>query len=198
MNVDKTTRGLLLLSKEKMKKNLTNSLNMKTILASILLMFALQHKALAQEITSSKICAEGKNVKVTYGQPSKRGRVIFGDLVPYGEVWITGANQATEITFSKNSIIDKNEIEAGTYTLCTIPLKDKWLIILNSKLNANYNHDKTKKHDILKTEEVITEVAVKKGNVQEKLTFSFRNNTTGTTLTIAWDDVEVELPITYK
>src|ERR1700758_5481736 len=117
---------------------------MKTILTSILLLFAVQHKAVAQEIASPKMVAEGKNVKVNYGQPSKRGRVIFGDLVPYGEVWRTGAHEATEITFSKNVIIDKNEIEAGIYTLCTIPLKDKWLIILNSKLNADYSHDKTK------------------------------------------------------
>ncbi|HKC67265.1 MAG TPA: DUF2911 domain-containing protein, partial [Bacteroidia bacterium] len=69
---------------------------MKTILVSILLLFAVQHKALAQEKASPRMCAEGKNVKVNYGQPSKRGRVIFGDLVPYGEVWRTGAHEATE------------------------------------------------------------------------------------------------------
>jgi hypothetical protein len=157
---------------------------MKTILASILLLFIVQHKTLAQEIASPKMTAEGKNIKITYGQPSKCGRVVFGDLVPYGEVWITGTNEATEITFSKNVMIDKNEIKAGTYTLCTIPLKDKWLIILNSKLNRG--------------DEVVTEVAVRKSNMQEKLIFSFKDNTTGTILTIAWDDVEVELPITYK
>ncbi len=176
---------------------------MKTILVSIILLFAVQHKVLAQEIASPKMTADGKNIKITYGQPSKRGRVIFGNLVPYGEVWRTGANEATEITFSKNVIIDKNEIEAGTYTLCTLPLKDKWLIILNSKLNqsGDYNYDKTKKDDQLKSEpatEVITEVAVKKSNQQEKLIFSFKDNSTGTTLTIAWDDVKVELPIIVK
>jgi hypothetical protein len=190
-------------NKEKMKTILINTLIMKTILVSIILLFAVQHKVLAQEIASPKMTADGKNIKITYGQPSKRGRVIFGNLVPYGEVWRTGANEATEITFSKNVIIDKNEIEAGTYTLCTLPLKDKWLIILNSKLNqsGDYNYDKTKKDDQLKSEpatEVITEVAVKKSNQQEKLIFSFKDNSTGTTLTIAWDDVKVELPIIVK
>ena len=168
---------------------------MKTILASIFLLFVLQHKALAQEIASPKMTAEGKNIKITYGQPSKRGRVIFGDLVPYGEVWRTGANEATEITFSKPVIIDKKEIKAGTYTIFTIPQKDKWTIILNSKLDqwGSYNYDKTKKYDMFKTE-----VVVRKSNLQEKLILSFKDNTTGTTLTIAWDDIEVELPITYK
>ena len=157
---------------------------MKTMLTSILLLFAVQYKALAQEIASPKMTAEGKNIKITYGQSSKCGRVIFGGLVPYGEVWITGANEATEITFSKNVIIAKNEVKAGTYILCTIPLKDKWLIILNSKLNRG--------------DEVVTEVAVGKSKAQEKLIFSFKDNATGTMLIIAWDDVEVELPIAYK
>ena len=53
-----------------------------------------------QQRASPKAEAQGKDVKVTYGQPSKKGRVIFGSLVPYGEVWRTGANEATEITLS--------------------------------------------------------------------------------------------------
>jgi len=178
-----------------MKTILTNTLNMKTIIASIFLLFIVQHKALAQELASPKMTSEGKNIKITYGQPSKRGRIIFGDLVPYGEVWRTGANEATEITFSKNVIIDKKEIKAGTYTLFTIPQKDKWTIILNSKLDqwGAYNYDKTKKYDMFKTE-----VAVRKSDLQEKLIFSFKDNPTGTTLTISWDDIEVELPIIFK
>ena len=178
-----------------MKTILINRLNMKTILASIFLLFAVQHKAYSQEIASPKMTAEGKNTKITYGQPSKRGRVIFGDLVPYGEVWRTGANEATEITFSKNVVIDKKEIKAGTYTLFTIPQKDKWTIILNSKLDqwGTYNYDKTKKYDMFKTE-----VVVKKSNPQEKLILSFKDSTAGTLLIIAWDEVEIELPITYK
>ena len=55
----------------------------------------------SQPPKSPRVSAEGKDVKVAYGQPSKRGRVIFGQLEPYGKVWRTGANEATEITFAK-------------------------------------------------------------------------------------------------
>ena len=74
---------------------------MKKLLMAGLLVLASQFDLSAQKEApkSPKATAEGKNVKVAYGQPSKRGRVIFGDLVPYGQVWRTGANEATEITF---------------------------------------------------------------------------------------------------
>ena len=178
----------------KMEKNIATS-GVKSIAALILLMITEQPGSFAQQpLPSPKATAEGKNVKVTYGQPSKRDRVIFGGLVPYGEVWRTGANEATEITFSKDVIIDKKEIKAGTYTLFTIPNKDKWAIILNSQLKqwGAFGYEKIKNDDVLKTD-----VPVKKINQQEKLTYSFKDNATGTILTIAWDDVAVDLPIAF-
>src|SRR5271167_2889262 len=138
-----------------MKKIITTT-SVKAIAALTLLSFTVQFASIAQEkpLPSPKATAEGKNVKVTYGQPSKRARVIFGGLVPYGEVWRTGANEATEITFSKNVIIDKKEIKAGTYTLFTIPNKDKWTIILNSQLKqwGAFGYEKIKADDVLHTD----------------------------------------------
>lgn len=144
---------------------------------------------------SPKATAEGKNVSVKYGQPSKRGRVTFGDLVPYGEVWRTGANEATEITFKKDVVIDKKDVKAGTYTLFSIPQKDKWTIILNSDLKqwGAYEYEKIKAKNVL-----TTDVPVKKVASQEKLTYSLKDNATGTVLTITWDEVSVDLPITVK
>lgn len=148
----------------------------------------------SQHAQSPKASAENKNVKVTYGQPSKRGRVIFGDLVPFGEVWRTGANEATEITFKKDVTIDNKVIKAGTYTLFTIPEKGKWTIILNSKLKqwGAYDYNKIKDKDVLKTEVKVSAIAE-----QEKLVFAFEDNAKGTTLTISWDNVKVSLPISY-
>lgn len=165
----------------------------KLFVSGILLVFT--QSLFAQAPQSPAMTAKGKNVKVSYGQPSKRGRVIFGELVPYGEVWRSGANNATEITFEKNVVIDKKEIKAGTYTLFTIPQKDKWTIILNSKLGqwGSYDYDKIKDKDVLKTD-----VVVKKAALQEKLTYSFADKDNGTVLSIAWDEVEVELPIAVK
>ena len=77
---------------------------------------------------------ENNYIKCTYGQPLKKGREIFGNLVPYGKLWRTGANEATEITFTTNIQIGETALQAGTYTLFSIPNKDKWTIILNSEL----------------------------------------------------------------
>jgi hypothetical protein len=71
------------------------------------------------------------DVEVDYSRPSVKGRVVFGDLVPYGKVWRTGANQATKIIFSTPVKLNGTEIPAGTYALMTIPDKDEWTIIIN-------------------------------------------------------------------
>ena len=110
-------------------------------------------------------------------------------------MWRTGANEATEITLKKNVIIDNKEVKAGTYSLFTIPQKDKWTVILNSELKqwGAYDYEKIKDKDVLKTE-----VMVKSVKMQEKLTYSFTDNINGTALNITWDEVEVSLPIIIK
>jgi hypothetical protein len=69
------------------------------------------------------------DVSIEYSRPSMRGRTIFGDLVPYGKVWRTGANARTKITFSNDVFIGKNELKAGTYAIFTIPQTDSWEVI---------------------------------------------------------------------
>lgn len=71
-------------------------------------------------------------VAVTYCSPAVKGRVVWGDLVPFDEVWRTGANSATEISFSTAVQIAGNTVKAGKYALFTIPGRDNWTIILNS------------------------------------------------------------------
>ncbi|NBA87550.1 DUF2911 domain-containing protein [Emticicia sp. CRIBPO] len=80
------------------------------------------------------LTSNNKYIKITYGQPFKKGRVIFGELIPYGEVWRTGANEATEINFSCPFKIGDRRFESGTYTLFTLPRADSWDIILNARL----------------------------------------------------------------
>ena len=74
-------------------------------------------------------------IKVTYGSPRMRGRTIFGDLVPYGEVWRLGANDATEITFTDKVNFGGEMLDAGTYTLFAVPMQDKWNIIIICQAN---------------------------------------------------------------
>ncbi|MFC5272187.1 DUF2911 domain-containing protein [Adhaeribacter terreus] len=70
------------------------------------------------------------DVTFDYSRPSVQGRKIFGDLVPYGKVWRTGANESTKITFADNVTLEGNRVPAGTYALYTIPGEDQWTIII--------------------------------------------------------------------
>ena len=79
--------------------------------------------------------AGAANVKIVYCQPSAKGRKIMGGLVPYGEVWRTGANEATTIEFDKPVKVEGKELAAGKYSLFTIPGENEWTIIFNKEPN---------------------------------------------------------------
>lgn len=144
----------------------------------------------AQAPKSPRVTAEGKDVKVAYGQPSKRGREIFGGLEPYGKVWRAGANEATEITFAKDATFGGKEIKAGTYSLFVKPTAEEWTVILNPELKqwGAYGYDKIKDKDALQVS-----VPVKKlDTTVEKLTYRFDDNNN---MIIEWDNTQVEVPI---
>src|SRR5689334_20523899 len=71
------------------------------------------------------------DVTITYSRPGVKGRKIFGGLVPYGQVWRTGANEATTIAFSDDVSIDGQPLAKGTYSLYTVPNENEWTIIFN-------------------------------------------------------------------
>lgn len=75
----------------------------------------------------------GKMVTVDYSSPRAKGRKIFGDLVPYGEVWRAGANEATTFVTTSDLMVGGSHVPAGSYTLFTIPNKDKWTLIISKK-----------------------------------------------------------------
>ncbi len=79
------------------------------------------------------------DISVEYSRPGVKGRTIFGDLVPYGRIWRTGANASTKITFSDDVSLEGNEIEAGTYAMYTIPGEDEWQVMLYSDLSLGGN-----------------------------------------------------------
>ena len=76
----------------------------------------------------------GKNVVVNYAAPSMRGRKIYGGLVPYGEVWRTGANAATTLKTDGDIMVGNAKVPAGTYTMFTIPSESGWKLILSKRL----------------------------------------------------------------
>ncbi|MBN9485227.1 MAG: hypothetical protein BGO70_10420 [Bacteroidetes bacterium 43-93] len=108
-------------------------------LSLIALTFALNANIFAQDLKlpalspTAKISQEfsTSSIDINYSRPSMRGRKVFGDLVPYGEVWRTGANSATKIKFGEDVTIGGQDVKAGEYALYTIPGKSEWTVILN-------------------------------------------------------------------
>jgi hypothetical protein len=130
-------------------------------------------------------------IKVLYGRPQKSGRDIFGKLVPYGKIWRTGANESTEVTFYQDVVFGGETVEAGTYSLFSIPGEETWTIILNSGLDAwgAYQYDAAK--DVARTE---VEAQATDGTV-EAFTITFQEVEGGAHMIIAWDNTKVEVPI---
>lgn len=128
--------------------------------------------------------------RVIYSRPQKKGRDIFGDLVPYGKVWRTGANEATELNVYTPLMFGKTLLEPGTYTLYTIPNKDKWTIIINSETNVWGAYSYTEEKDVAR----ITVPCMQAAAPIETLSMIFRPENNGTTLLIGWDDHYVEIP----
>ncbi|MCC6385332.1 MAG: DUF2911 domain-containing protein [Bacteroidia bacterium] len=132
-------------------------------------------------------------IKIEYSRPSVKGRVIFGELVPYDEIWRTGANAATTIEFTQDIKFGNTPIKPGVYALYTIPGKEEWEVMLYRDLSLGGNTGSYDKAD---------EVARLKVNVEENQskveTFTIAiNNITNSScsLDLAWDKTIVRIPI---
>lgn len=128
--------------------------------------------------------------RVIYSRPQKKGRDIFGGLVPYGEVWRTGANEATELTLYTSLILGKTVLKPGNYTLYTIPNEDNWTVIINSDTNVWGAFSYKKEKDVVRVNVPSQQAAAP----IETLSMIFRPDAKGVTLLIGWDDMFVEIP----
>ena len=145
-------------------------------------------------IAISTVKHEGTYIKVVYGQPYRRGRTIFGDLEEWGEVWRTGANEATEITITKAVLMGVESIPAGTYSLFTIPEPDSFTVILNHELGQwgafEYNPDRDYKRMKFPVKNLKSPV--------EAFTIEFSEPAQSmTTMTMKWGVVQVDVPIRF-
>ena len=137
-----------------------------------------------------KLLQKERELKSIMVSLRKETVVIFGKLVPFGEVWRTGANEATEITFDKDVTVGGKPVKAGTYTLFTVPKETEWTVILNGQLKqwGAFDYEKYKDKDVAQ----FTVPSSKTSSVVEKLTYSF---TPKNDLVIAWDDRQISIPI---
>lgn len=134
------------------------------------------------------------DVSVKYSSPGVKGRKIWGELVPYDQLWRTGANKATRITFSQDVKFGGKAVKAGSYAVYTIPSKKEWTVILNTVTETSGTGNYDKKNDVAR----ITAKAIKIP-ARERMTFLFSNTTnTETRLDMEWEKIRVSVPITVE
>lgn len=176
---------------------------MRSIFCSVIItLFALS--ALGQELKVPTLSPQTEvtqevgltQVKLSYARPSAKGRKVFGDLVPFGEVWRTGANASTKLTFSEDVKIAGNALKAGTYALYSIPGANEWTMIIHT----NTKH-RSLAGDVYKRAEDAFRFKVKPGktaNYVETFTLEFGDFTTSSAnLILSWENTQIKFPIEF-
>lgn len=131
--------------------------------------------------------------RIIYSRPSKKGRTMLGTKVPYGEVWRLGANQTTEINVYRDMTFGGKKLKAGNYTMYAIPMADSWTVIFNSNLYTWGAFD----YDASKNVMSIEVPAKKASETREAFGIAFDGKGGKGNLLMAWEDVEVSIPLTY-
>lgn len=150
-------------------------------------------KASPEQIVNYK--KEGKELSVFYCRPYKKGREIFGGLVPFGKVWRTGANEATTFSSNKYLTIDGKILPAGNYTIWTIPQKDEWTVIFNKKeysWGVTFSGESPRE---IEEDALQVKVPVQKSDTSvEQFTISF-SDSTDLNMILAWDQTRIAVPM---
>ncbi len=134
------------------------------------------------------------NMKIEYSRPSVKGRIVFGDLVPYGKIWRTGANNATKITFGDDVKIEGADLKAGTYALYTIPNKDSWEILIYKDLTLGGDVTEYKTSDEVMRTKVKAAILPMK---YETFTINIADITsTSSSIDLLWDMTKVSIKVT--
>jgi hypothetical protein len=135
------------------------------------------------------------HVMLYYHSPAVRGRTIWGGLVPYHEVWVTGAHNATSLEVDTDFYINDKKIPAGKYALFTIPEKEKWIFILNKNWEQHLADEYDPKDDVLRIE---VEAIIVNEN-QERLEFEVApKGSNGFALTMRWEKVRLDIPVSIQ
>jgi hypothetical protein len=136
----------------------------------------------------------GKSVKTDYSSPRMKGRKIYGDLVPFGQVWRTGANEATTFVASADVVVGGKTVPAGSYTIFTVPTADKWTLIINKKTGEwgipyKYESDELVRVD-MKASKLPAPV--------ENFTIAYDKSAGGCTLRMDWETTRASVDISAK
>lgn len=135
----------------------------------------------------------GATLVVDYGRPARRGRHVMGEVVPWGQVWRTGANAATQLRTDRDLVVGGTQVPAGTYTLWTLPTPSGWTLILNRQTGqwgTEYDESKDLARIPMSAEALADPV--------ELFTIAIEPGGSGGVLALAWDDVRASVPFTVR
>lgn len=132
------------------------------------------------------------NIKINYYAPGVKGRILWGGLVPYDQVWVTGAHMATNMETDRDIIIGEQKIQTGKYALFTIPGREEWTVIINNNWEQHLADDYDQKEDILR----LTVKPLVQDRHRERLKYEVKpvSETEGT-INISWDKLMIAIPV---
>jgi hypothetical protein len=146
-------------------------------------------RASPHETTSATV--DGAKISVTYGRPYMKGRKIVGGLVPYGEVWRTGADEATTMVTDKALMFGGTHLQPGTYTLYTLPTDKGWHLIIN-KQTKQWGTEYDQKQDVARIPMTVGKTAAP----VEQFTITIADTAGGGELRLAWENTQATAAFT--
>ncbi len=138
--------------------------------------------------------ADGKTITVAYSSPRMRGRKIFGDLVPFEEVWRTGADNATSFATKADLVIGGKNVPAGSYTLFTLPTQSKWMLIISKQTGEFGIPYPGEESDFARAEMKVSKLP----SPLENFTISFDQSGSSCTMKLDWETTRASIDISEK
>lgn len=132
----------------------------------------------------------GDSVKINYHSPGVRKRIIWGGLVPFDEVWVTGAHDATTLEIGIPFVAGGKNIPAGKYAFFTIPGRDEWIVIINKNWEQHLASQYDEKDDIVRIN-----VKPQENDHTERLQYFVEKNNQGVSIAVAWEKVKIMFPV---
>lgn len=132
------------------------------------------------------------NVEVTYSRPAVRGRKVFGDLVPFGKVWRTGANNATIVTFGEDVLVGDKAVPAGKYGLLTIPGQTEWVVIISKQLDVTSPAAYKQDQDVARVTVPAQQLPI---SVENFLILFDNVQPSSMSMEILWENTGVSIPV---
>ena len=138
--------------------------------------------------------SNGKSVKIAYSSPRMKGRKIFGGLVPFGEVWRAGANEATTFVTDTDLNVGGTAVPAGSYTIFAVPNADKWQIVISKKTGEWGTAYPGPSNDLARIDMKVSKLS----SPLENFTISFDKANSGCTLSMSWETTKASVDVAAK